>query len=60
MARAKPPVKHIPTTPTPGPPHSWWAARASSRSHTVMGLARRRAKAENSREMHAPAKVFIA
>ena len=53
MANAKPPVKHMPTTPTPGPPHRSCSAAASLRSHTVTGLVRFNAKALNSRETHA-------
>ena len=53
MARAKPPVKHMPTAPTPGPPQRSYSAAASLRSHTVIGLVFLRAKAENSREMQA-------
>ena len=33
MARANPPVKHMPTTPTPGPPQRSCSAAASLRSH---------------------------
>ena len=53
MPRANPPVKHMPTAPTPGPPHCWcsWAARA--RNQATTGLVRRRARTENSWEMHA-------
>ena len=50
---AKPPVKHIPTTPTPGPPQRSCSEAASLRSHTVIGLVLLSAKAENSRETHA-------
>ena len=53
MARAKPPVKHMPTTPTPGPPQRSCSAAASLRSHTVTGLVLLRANEENSREMQA-------
>ena len=53
MASAKPPVKHMPTTPTPGPPQRSCSAAASLRSHTVTGLVFFRAKAENSRETQA-------
>jgi hypothetical protein len=38
MASAKPPVKHIPIAPTPRPPHSACAFRASARSHSTIGL----------------------
>ena len=53
MASAKPPVKHMPTTPTPGPPQRSCSAAASLRSHTVTGLVLFNAKAENSRETQA-------
>ena len=53
MASANPPVKHMPTTPTPGPPQRSCSAAASLRSHTVTGLVFFSAKAENSREMQA-------
>ena len=53
MASAKPPVKHMPTTPTPGPPQRSCSEAASLRSHTVIGLVLLSAKAENSRETHA-------
>ena len=53
MASAKPPVKHIPTTPTPGPPQRSCSAAASLRSQTVIGLVFFKAKAENSRETQA-------
>ena len=53
IARAKPPVKHIPTTPTPGPPQRSCSAAANLRSHTVTGLVLLSAKAENSRETQA-------
>ena len=33
IASAKPPVKHMPTTPTPGPPQRSCSAAASLRSH---------------------------
>src|SRR5665811_806899 len=37
MARAKPPEKHIPTTPTPGPPHRSCSRAARARSQPVIG-----------------------
>ncbi len=52
IASANPPVKHMPTAPTPGPPHSAWALAASSRSHPTIGLVRFRANTVNSRETH--------
>ncbi len=61
IASANPPVKHMPTTPTPGPPHRLCSSAAKARSHTVMGLVFFRASTENSREMHAgPSDVTIA
>ena len=53
MASAKPPVKHMPTTPTPGPPQRSCSAAASLRNHTVIGLVFFSAKAENSFETQA-------
>ncbi len=55
MARAKPPVKHIPTAPTPGPPHRACSSLARARSQAVTGLVRFRARMVNSREMQARA-----
>ena len=51
MASAKPPVKHMPTAPTPWPPHSAWAWRASARSQSTMGLEASFAQTWNSRRM---------
>ena len=48
MVSAKFPVKHIPMAPTPGPPHSPCANRASDRSHFVTGLDSFEAMARNS------------
>ena len=48
MVSAKFPVKHMPMAPTPGPPHSPCANRASERSHCVTGLDSLAAKARNS------------
>ena len=53
IASANPPVKHIPTAPTPGPPHSRWAWRASARSQSIAGGVVRRANAGNSWDTHA-------
>ena len=39
MPRAKPPVKHIPTAPTPGPPHRMCSSRARARNQPMIGLA---------------------
>ena len=36
MASAKPPVKHMPTAPTPKPPQSAWALRARARSQSTI------------------------
>ena len=51
MASAKPPVKHMPTAPTPLPPHSAWTLRARARSQSTMGLDSFVAQALNSRLM---------
>ena len=56
---AKPPVKHMPTAPTPGPPHSAWASAARRRNQPITGLVRSSAKAVNSRATHASASVSI-
>ncbi len=53
MARANPPVKHMPTAPTPGPPHSSCARRASARSQSTAGGVVRNANARNSDDTHA-------
>ncbi len=55
IASAKPPVKHMPMTPMPGPPQRSCSARASWRSHDVTGLVFFRANQENSRETQAGA-----
>ena len=49
IARAKPPVKHMPTAPTPLPPHSSCALRARARSQSTIGLERPSFRATNSR-----------
>jgi hypothetical protein len=49
IARAKPPVKHMPTAPTPLPPHSAWAWRARARSQSTIGLERPSFQTLNSR-----------
>ena len=49
IASAKPPVKHIPSAPTPGPPSSPWSDRASERSQTAIGDVRPVAIVVNSR-----------
>jgi hypothetical protein len=51
MARAYPPVKHMPTAPTPGPPHSACAWAVSARSQVTTGLVRS-ASSRNSRDTH--------
>ncbi len=48
IPRANPPVKHIPTAPTPGPPHASCASAASARSQVIAGLVRLSAKVTNS------------
>ena len=55
IAIAKFPVRHIPSAPTPGPPHSECVSRASARRKCVMGLEPRLASKWNSRLMHARA-----
>ena len=52
MASAKPPVKHIPRAPTPGPPSSACSSRASDRSQSAMGEVRPAASLVNSRLTH--------
>ena len=54
IASAKFPVKHIPTAPTPLPPHSLWTERASALSQSTMGLERSCAQTLNSRRMQIP------
>jgi hypothetical protein len=46
---AKPPVRHIPMSPTPGPPQRLWTSRQRARSQSVIGLERFCAKIANSR-----------
>ena len=60
IANAKPPVKHMPTAPTPGPPQRSCSAAASLRSHTVIGLVFLSANAVNSRETQAGPMVWSA
>ena len=55
IARAKPPVKHIPTTPTPGPPARSCSSAASARNQPITRDVRPVASTVNSRLMHAPA-----
>jgi len=54
IASAKLPVKHMPTAPTPRPPHSLCAWRASARSQSTIGLERSVDQAANSRRMQMP------
>ena len=54
MASAKLPVKHMPTAPTPFPPQSAWAWRASARSQSTIGLDLSVAQTLNSRRMQIP------
>src|SRR6266511_3154353 len=49
LACAKPPVRHMPIAPTPGPPHSAWALAARARSQVTTGLVRS-ASTANSRD----------
>ena len=53
IASAKPPVKHMPTAPTPGPPACACRSRASARSQSMTGDVRLSAHVVNSRETHA-------
>ena len=52
-ASAKPPLKHIPMTPTPGPPAVPCRRRASARTYSAIGRSAFRAKAANSLVMQA-------
>ena len=53
IASAKPPLKHMPTAPTPGPPACAWRSRASARSHAITGDVRLSAHVANSlRDAH--------
>ena len=58
MVSAKLPVKHMPTAPTPGPPHSACASRARARSHIVTVLVAPAPSARNSALTHARRKIF--
>ena len=49
MASAKPPVKHIPMAPTPGPPHRSCSWPARARNHSTTGDVRFVAHVVNSR-----------
>ena len=57
IARAKPPVKHIPTAPTPGPPHRSCSWPARARSHSITGDVRFVAHVVNSRLTHSGTSV---
>ena len=57
MPRANPPVKHMPTAPTPGPPQLSWASPANARNQSVTGARRLVANAANSFETQAGAMV---
>ncbi len=50
---ANPPVKHMPTAPTPGPPHSSCTCFASARNQIVTGAVFAVASAANSFATHA-------
>ena len=50
MARAKPPLKHMPTTPTPPPPCVAERCSASRRSGATTRLVRPLRSTSNSRE----------
>ena len=51
---ANPPVKHIPTAPTPGPPQAAWASAANARSQRMIGLVSFNAHVVNSRATQPP------
>ena len=52
IASANPPLKHMPTAPTPGPPTSRCNDRARARSQPMIGEVCWRAQWVNSFEMH--------
>jgi hypothetical protein len=52
MPSAKPPLKHMPTAPTPLPPSSWCRFLASARNHEMIGDVLRSAIDVNSRDTH--------
>src|SRR3954452_12423245 len=54
IASAKLPVKHMPTAPTPGPPHSSCILAPSARHHTVIGDVLAHAQLWNSFETQPP------
>ena len=49
---AKPPLKHMPTAPTPGPPTSRCNCLASARNHAMTGEVWPNASVVNSRDTH--------
>jgi len=53
IASANPPVKHIPTAPTPGPPHRSCSKTASALNQSTTGELLPVAHTVNSRLMHA-------
>ena len=55
MARANPPVKHMPTAPTPGPPQRACSSRARALNQVMIGLVFPWARRVNSRVMQARA-----
>src|ERR1700759_754469 len=57
IASAYPPVKHMPTAPTPLPPHSACALRASARHQSTIGLDFPFAHTLNSRAMQMALKI---
>ena len=57
IAKAKPPVKHMPRAPTPGPPSSPCSSRASARSQVATGEVRPTASLLNSRFTHTRGRV---
>ena len=58
IARAKPPVKHMPRAPTPGPPSSSCSEAARARVQVAMGDVLLVARAVNSLEMQTWASDF--
>lgn len=59
MPSANPPLKHMPTAPTPGPPAREWRSRARARSHVITGDVWLSAQVVNSFEMHTFENVLI-
>ncbi len=52
IASAKPPLKHMPSAPTPGPPSSACRSAARARSQPMTGEVRPVRQVSNSRETH--------